>query len=77
MERIKYDYNKLRGRIREYFGTIRAFAESLDLSETSIYNKLSENDTTCFTQDEIFYCIQRLNIKPSELIDIFFKEKVE
>lgn len=76
MEKIKYDYSKLKGRIREYFGTNKAFAESLNLSEQSIYNKLSEDTTNTFTQDEIFYCIQRLNIKPEELIEIFFKEKV-
>lgn len=76
MEKVKYDYSKLKGRIREYFGTNEAFAESLNLSEQSIYNKLSEKTTNTFSQDEIFYCIQRLNIKPEELIEIFFKEKV-
>lgn len=77
MEKVKYDYSKLRGRIKEYFDTQENFANSLNLSATSINNKLNEKRNENFTQDEIFYSIQRLNIKPEELIDIFFKEKVE
>lgn len=77
MEKIKYDYSKLKGRIKEYFDTQENFANSLNLSATSINNKLNEKRSENFTQDEIFYSIQRLNIKPDELIDIFFKEKVE
>ena len=75
MEKVKYDYSKLKGRIREYFGTQDSFAESLDLSTTSMTSKLSGK--VRFTQDEIYYAIQRLNIKPEELMDIFFKERVE
>ena len=75
MEKVKYDYSKLKGRIREYFGTQDSFAESLDLSSTSMNSKL--NGKVRFTQDEIYYSIQRLNIKPDELMDIFFREKVE
>ena len=77
MEKIKYDYSKLKGRIKEYFETQENFAISLGLSATSVNNKLNEKRSENFTQDEIFYSIQRLNIKPEELIDIFFKEKVE
>lgn len=77
MEKIKYDYSKLKGRIKEYFETQENFANSLELSATSINNKLNEKRNENFTQDEIFYSIQRLNIQPNELIDIFFKEKVE
>ena len=77
MEKIRYDYSKLRGRIKEYFDTQENFADSLDLSATAINNKLNEKRSENFTQDEIFYAIQRLNIQPNELIDIFFKEKVE
>lgn len=76
MKKITYDYNKLKGRIKEYFGTQENFAESLGLTGVSIINKLSDKKPNNFTQDEIFYSIQRLNIKPEELIDIFFKEKV-
>ncbi len=77
MKKIKYDYAKLKGRISEYFDTQENFADSLCISATSMNNKLNEKKDSNFTQDEIFYSIQRLNIQPNELVDIFFKEKVE
>lgn len=77
MEKVKYNYNKLKGRIKEYFGTYENFALSLGISATSINNKLSDNMPNTFSQDEIFYSIQRLNIQPNELIDIFFNQEVE
>lgn len=77
MKKVEYDYNKLKGRIREYFGSQENFASSLGLSAAALNNKLSNKVPTNFSQDEIFYSIQRLNIQPNELIDIFFKEKVE
>lgn len=77
MEKVRYDYNKLRGRIKEYFGTQENFADSLGISATALNNKLNEKLNVNFSQDEIFYAIQRLNIKPDELVDIFFKQKVE
>lgn len=76
MKKVNYDYNKLKGRIKEYFGTQANFALSLGLSEVSLNNKLSDKKSNTFTQDEIFYSIQRLNIKPEEISEIFFKEKV-
>ena len=76
MKKITYNYNKLRDRIKEYFGTYENFAESLNISKESIVKKLNENNPDNFTQDEIFYCIKRLNIKPNELEGIFFSEKV-
>ena len=77
MKKIKYNYSKLKGRIKEYYETQENFASSLGLSTTAINNKLNEKRSENFTQDEIFYSIKNLNIKPEELIDIFFKEKVE
>lgn len=38
---MSYNYSKLRGRVVEKFGTQRAFAKQLDLSERSISRKLS------------------------------------
>ena len=36
-----YDYRKLRGRIREMFGTQANFAKKIGLSEVSVSNKLN------------------------------------
>jgi len=35
-----YDYRKLRGRIKEKFGTQAAFAKVMGLSDVSVSNKL-------------------------------------
>ena len=74
MEKIIFDNSKLNGRVREYFGTQKFFGESLDLSEPSVNKKL--NNKVDFTRSEIFESIQRLNLKPEEVVDIFFKQKV-
>ncbi len=70
-----YNYNKLKGRIREIFGTQEKYAESLGISVTSINYKL--NCKVPFTQDEISKSIEILNILPNEIQDIFFNSKVE
>lgn len=70
-----YNYDKLRGRIKEYFGSEGNFAKSINLSGVSLSSKL--NNKTCFTQDEIMITIKRLNINSNEIKDIFFTEQVE
>lgn len=45
---MKFDYSRLRGRIREYFSTQAAFAQAIEMSESSLSQKLngwSEWDT--------------------------------
>lgn len=72
----KYDYSKLKGRIKEYYGTQKNFADSLGISEASVNYKL--NNKCKWDQDEIYLVINRLNITSlSEFIEIFFTEKVE
>ena len=71
-----YDYSKLRGRIIEKLGTIKNYAKAINLSETSISNKLSNR--IAFSQDEINISIQEhvLDIKPEEIKLYFFTQKV-
>ena len=38
-----YDYRKLRGRIKEKFGTQSIFAKEIGLSDVSVSNKLNNN----------------------------------
>lgn len=73
--KIKYDYNKLKGRIKEYFDTQEKFGKEIGLSATSIYNKL--NNKVPFTQDEIFNSILLLKISQNEIQEIFFTQIVE
>ena len=70
MEKINYDYSKLRGRIVEKKGNIKKFSSDLGISETSLSNKL--NNKTSFTQDEILESIFILEIDNKCIKDYFF-----
>ena len=71
----EYDYSKLKGRIRECFSTQSDFAQILEISDTSLSNKLTNK--TAFTQDEIKKSIDFFELNPIETMNYFFKEKVD
>lgn len=71
----EYDYSKLKGRIRECFSTQSDFAQKLEISDTSLSNKLTNK--TFFNQDEIQKSIDIFNLNPVETIDYFFTLKVD
>lgn len=62
---MSYNYSKLRGRVVEKFGTQRAFAKQLDLSERSISRKLSGKVT--WKQSEIVKACELLSINADEI----------
>lgn len=66
---MKFNYNKLRGRIVEKFGTIGKLAENVDISFESISKKL--NNKVAFAQQEIMVLCKLLDI-PIEDIGIYF-----
>ena len=70
MEKIRFDYSKLRGRIVEKFGTQQAFAIDLGISDCSISTKL--NGHSYFTQLEIAKAIKLLDISEEEVTSYFF-----
>ena len=72
---MSYNYSKLKGKIKEVLDTQEKYAEMLNLSTTSINNKL--NNKTPFSQDEIAKSIKLLNIDPLEVQQYFFTQKVE
>jgi transcriptional regulator with XRE-family HTH domain len=63
------DYSKLRGRIREIFGTQAAFARAMGISECVVSQKL--NGRSEWTADEIREAIVLLGI-PAEEIPLYF-----
>lgn len=67
---MAYEYRKLIGRIIEKFGTRKAFAEYLKLSENSMSKKL--NGVTAFSQDDIVTWCEALDIDISEAGVYFF-----
>lgn len=72
---MKYDYSKLRGRIREKFGTESAFAAYLGMNRATLSAKL--NGRVQMDQYAIAVFCRALDI-PTEQIGIyFFTVKVE
>ncbi len=72
---MAFDYSKLKGKIKEVFGTQKAFAKAMNISGVSLSAKL--NNTVAFTQSEINKACELLGI-PIEFIPVyFFTEKVK
>lgn len=75
MEKLFFDYSKLAGRIREKFGTQKAFAKKLGISEGSLSLKMT--NYTYFSQAEIRKAMQLLELDPGMITDYFFTPKVK
>ena len=69
-----FNYNKLRGRIREIFGTQEEFGKAVGLSNTSISAKL--NNKVEWSQQEINKSVEVLKLSDNEIFTYFFTEKV-
>ena len=70
MQKIQFDYSKLKGRITEKCGTQKAFAELLGITEGTLTSKLL--GYTYFTQDEIFRSLDILDIEHNKVTLYFF-----
>lgn len=68
-----YDYSKLRGRIVECFGSIRAFSEALGISAAATYDYL--NNHTPFNQRSIEKWCKLLKIPIEDAVVYFFTAK--
>lgn len=71
----RYDYSKLKGRIREEFPNQSEFAKLLEISDASLSYKL--NNKKAFSQDQIQKAIEELNLTAQETMDYFFTLKVD
>lgn len=71
-KRYKFNYNRLRGKIKECYDTQEKFADELGIGRVSLSQRLSNKLE--FTQDEILRACQLLNIDWEELEDYFFSE---
>lgn len=72
---MEFNYNKLRGRIVEKFGTQRDFASKIQCSEHSLSYKLSNK--TAWKQDEIVRIINVLDLTTEDIPTYFFNQKVQ
>lgn len=68
------DHSKLRGRIKEIFGTQEKFQKAVGMSHTSLSKKLAGESK--FTQSEIYKSAEVLKIKNDEIGIYFFTPKV-
>lgn len=64
------DYTALRRRILGTFGSLYAFAAELDVTPSTLSNKLNAN--TEWTRAEIERTQQLLDLTPDEVMTIFF-----
>ena len=69
-----FDYSKLRGRIKEMYGSEGAFAAQVGMSTVSLSSKF--NGKSRFTQDNIKACAKALNLKGDEIGIYFFTDKL-
>ncbi len=72
---MMFNYNKLRGKIKEVFGTQEAFAMHVTLSNTSVSAKL--NNKVEFSQKEIIRSARALNIAAADIPEYFFTPMVQ
>ena len=67
-----YNYNKLKGKIREHCGTLSEFAKEIGVSTNTLYTRL--NGETFFNQKEIEKSVDVLKLNDDEIKEIFFKD---
>jgi hypothetical protein len=70
-----FNYNKLRGKIREIFGTEYKFARAMEMSKNSLSDKV--NNKVEFTQKEIEKAVKLLRIPKEEIPMYFFTPEVQ
>lgn len=75
MINVVYDYSKVRGKIKEVFGTQSAFASALGISTATLSAKL--NNEFQWKSSEIFKACELLKIAKEEIPIYFFTQKVE
>lgn len=70
-----FDYSKLRGAIREKFGTQEAFAKAMGFSTATLSDKL--NNKVQWNQKEIDKAVELFEISKEYIPIYFFSEKVQ
>lgn len=74
MKLVSFSYDKLRGKIREVFGTQDRFAEALGMSKSTLSQKL--NNSSEFTQQEMMDSMRLLKQSLAQLDEYFFTPEI-
>ena len=67
---VQFDYSRLRGRIVERYGTLRAFVNELPIGSVAFTQKMKGR--VAFKNDEIITMAEKLDIGKNEIPDYFF-----
>ena len=70
----RYNYSKLKGKIKELFDTQEKFALALGIGRVSLSQRL--NGKLEFSQKEMDRAVEILNLKKSDIPSYFFDENV-
>ena len=71
---MEFNYNKLKGKIKEVYGTQQEFAKALGISPTTLNTRFKNE--TFFNQSEIEKTKYLLDLKnEQDIMDIFFTTK--
>lgn len=73
--KMAFDYSKLRGKIKEVFGTQDNFAKALGMGRVSLSQRL--NNYSDFSQKEINKAYKLLNLSIEEIPKYFFTAKAQ
>ena len=69
-----FAYNKLKGKIKEVYGTQEAFAIAMGMGRTTLHSKL--HNITEFTQSEMLRALELLHLEKADIDIYFFTPKV-
>lgn len=72
---VRFDYRKLRGRIKEVCGTQDVYADRIKLGKVSVSQRL--NNVLEFSQSEMLRSAEVLGFAPSEIPLYFFVPEVQ
>ena len=72
---MRFNYAKLKGRIKEKYGKQEDFAKAIGLTPTTFSFKI--NGKAKWKQDEIVKAAKLLEISQDEIVEYFFNYKVK
>lgn len=72
---MAFNYNKLKGRIVEVFGSQIEFAKAMDWSERTLSLKI--NGKVAWKQNDIVKAVRLLNLSESDIQEYFFTMEVQ
>lgn len=72
---MSFDYSKLRGRIREKYGTEQKFAAAMGIGRVTLSSKL--NNESDFTRKQILRAAAALDLDVTQIPEYFFTAEVQ